>query len=48
MVHSDGALLANNPASIAIHEAKILYPHIPIEAVVSIGTGNVVEVRGAR
>lgn len=28
MVHSDGALLANNPTSIAIHEAKILFPQV--------------------
>ncbi|TFJ83116.1 hypothetical protein NSK_005585 [Nannochloropsis salina CCMP1776] len=43
MVHSDGALLANNPTAIAIHEAKIIYPNVPIEAVVSVGTGNVLE-----
>lgn len=36
----DGALLANNPAAVAIAEAKALYPDVPIEAVVSIGTGQ--------
>jgi calcium-independent phospholipase A2-gamma len=40
MVHSDGALMANNPAAVAIHEAKILYPDVPVEVVVSIGTGE--------
>ncbi|KAL8432427.1 hypothetical protein Efla_000204 [Eimeria flavescens] len=36
----DGALLANNPAAVAIAEAKALYPGVPIEVVVSIGTGQ--------
>lgn len=36
----DGALLANNPAAVAIAEAKALYPGIPIEVVVSVGTGK--------
>lgn len=36
----DGALVANNPTAIAIQEAKMLYPGVPIELVVSIGTGT--------
>ena len=36
----DGALVANNPTAIAIQEAKMLYPNVPIEVVVSIGTGT--------
>ncbi|KAL8450428.1 hypothetical protein Emed_002516 [Eimeria media] len=36
----DGALLANNPAAVAIGEAKALYPGVPIELVVSVGTGQ--------
>ncbi|KAL8274081.1 hypothetical protein Esti_001923 [Eimeria stiedai] len=36
----DGALLANNPAAVAIAEAKALYPGVPIEVVVSVGTGQ--------
>lgn len=36
---SDGALVANNPTAIALQEAKVLYPNIPVECVVSIGTG---------
>ncbi len=36
----DGALLVNNPAALALKEAKKIYPGVPIEALVSIGTGN--------
>eukprot|EP01036_Dinobryon_divergens_P024861 gene24861-33349_t len=37
----DGALVANNPTAIALQEAKVLYPGIPVELVVSIGTGYI-------
>jgi calcium-independent phospholipase A2-gamma len=40
---ADGALVANNPTGIAIQEAKRLYPGVPIECVVSIGTGYCVQ-----
>ncbi len=38
-LYCDGALVANNPTAIALQEAKSLYPGVPIELVVSIGTG---------
>ena len=38
-LYCDGALVANNPTAIALQEAKSLHPGIPIELVVSIGTG---------
>lgn len=42
-LYSDGAMLANNPAAVAIHEAKKLFPGVPVECLVSIGTGRTVE-----
>lgn len=37
---ADGALVANNPTAIALQEAKVLFPGVPVELVVSIGTGT--------
>jgi calcium-independent phospholipase A2-gamma len=39
-MYCDGGIVASNPAAVAIHEARTLYPHVPIELVVSIGTGG--------
>lgn len=39
-LYCDGALVANNPTAIALQEAKALFPGVPIELVVSIGTGS--------
>jgi predicted acylesterase/phospholipase RssA len=47
-LYCDGALVANNPTAIAIQEAKRLFPGVPIDCVVSVGTGWYVEERGRK
>ncbi|KAJ1435588.1 acyl transferase/acyl hydrolase/lysophospholipase [Ochromonadaceae sp. CCMP2298] len=44
-LYVDGALVANNPTAVATQEAKMLYPGVPIEMIVSIGTGYVNELK---
>jgi calcium-independent phospholipase A2-gamma len=39
----DGALVANNPSVIAVQEAKTMFPNVPIEFVLSVGTGTFIE-----
>eukprot|EP00614_Pseudopedinella_elastica_P009286 CAMPEP_0172594524 /NCGR_PEP_ID=MMETSP1068-20121228/13943_1 /TAXON_ID=35684 /ORGANISM="Pseudopedinella elastica, Strain CCMP716" /LENGTH=1018 /DNA_ID=CAMNT_0013392609 /DNA_START=35 /DNA_END=3091 /DNA_ORIENTATION=+ len=42
-IYSDGALFANNPTAVAYYEAQKLFPGVPVELVVSIGSGCFVE-----
>ncbi len=38
-LHADGAIVANNPTAVALHETKCMFPDVPIECVVSMGNG---------
>ena len=46
-MYCDGGIVASNPTAIGIHEARSLFPNIPIELVVSIGTGGFWEQKSA-
>lgn len=39
-MYCDGGIVASNPSAISIHEARNIFPDVPIELVVSIGTGG--------
>lgn len=42
--YCDGAFFANNPTAAAYYEAQRLYPGVPVELVLSIGSGCFFEV----
>jgi Leucine-rich repeat (LRR) protein len=42
----DAGLIANNPAGIGYHEARVLWPRRPIDLVLSVGTGLISETAG--
>ena len=39
-LYCDGGIVASNPCAIAIHEAACIFPDVPVELVVSLGTGT--------
>lgn len=41
----DGGIVASNPSAVAVHEARAIFPDVPVELIVSVGTGVFTEVK---
>ncbi|KAL7518065.1 hypothetical protein ACHAWX_002922 [Stephanocyclus meneghinianus] len=39
-LYVDGGIVASNPTAVAVHEARTVFPGVPLEAIVSVGTGG--------
>lgn len=39
-MYCDGGIVASNPTAVAVHEARSIFPDVPIELIVSLGTGG--------
>lgn len=44
-LYCDGGIVASNPSAVAVHEARAVYPDVPLELIVSIGTGAFTEIK---
>lgn len=44
-LYCDGGIVASNPSAVAVHEARTVYPGVPLELIVSVGTGAFTEVK---
>lgn len=39
-IHQDGAMFSNNPSGIALNECHVLWPNVPLQCLVSVGSGR--------
>jgi calcium-independent phospholipase A2-gamma len=44
-LYVDGGIVASNPTAVAVHEARTVFPGVPLELIVSVGTGVFNEVK---